>query len=265
MLPATDRKQASLDVHREHFEPFACSFKARDMLQPLKPRFHPLDWIATLSAERTTRSLRMLSATLYLLLSLLALMQISSAGALQRVAAQSTGETLLVALAGLLLLLGAIAIGSAATQSSQPIPHPGASDALLHFALAIAGLDLALPHSLLSGAIGSLVIGGLGLVLLGCGMVLLLSGALPNPGDATLRGRRLRAVKRRDQLVRGLVLAVLGGFLFEAAADGIPGTAVGLSRTPWGKPLLAATCVALLAYGLHALWLMREENHLWQM
>lgn len=233
--------------------------------QPFKHRFDPLDWIASLSAERAARALRALSATVYLLLSLLAAMQMLSPGALQRIAAQGAGEVLLLALAGLLLLLGAIAASTVAIGSSREALQPGASDALLHFALAVAGLDLAVGHSLLSGVSGTLVIGGLGLTLLGCGLVLFLSGVVPgDSGNDAHRGHRLRALQRRDQIVRGLVLSVLGAFLFEAAADGIPGKAVGLTRTPWGMPLLACTGAALLVYGLHALWLLREESRLWQ-
>ncbi len=235
------------------------------MLSPFKHRFDPLDWIATPSAERTARALRALSGTVYLLLSLLAAMQMLSPGALQRVAAQPAGELLLVGLASLLLLLAAVTIGSVALRSPAPAPHPGAGDALLHFALAVGGLDLALGHSLLSGSASSLVFGGLGLLLFGSGMVLLLSGALPGTDADTVRGRHLRALERRDQIVRGLVLAVLGAFLFAATADGVSGSAVGLARTPWGLPLLAATGAALFAYGLHALWLLREENRLWQL
>lgn len=235
------------------------------MLQPFKHRFGPLDWAAALSAERTARTLRAASATVYLLLSLLAAMQLLNPGALQRVAAQSAGAVLLVALAGLLLLLAAGAVGSAALQPPGAVLHPGAGDGLLHFAVAMAGLDLAVGHSLLSDTTASIVIGGLGLVLLGCGMALLLSGALPGRSDKeTAQDRRLDALERRDQIVRGLVLAVLGAFVFDAAICRVPGGFVGLARTPLGLALLAATCAALLVYGLHALWLLREEGRLWQ-
>ncbi len=229
------------------------------MLQPSKYRFDPLDWIAAFSTERAARTLRALSGTVYLLLSLLAAMQILSPGAVQRIAAQAPGEVLLLALAGLLLLLGAMAASSVAMGAPHEAPHPGASDALLHFALAVAGFDLAL--GLLPATLGSIVMGGLGLSLLGCGVGLLLSGALPggDPNQNTQDTRRQRAVQRRDHVVRGLVLAVLGAFLFEAVAGSAPGKAIGFASTPWEMPLLAATGMALLAYGLNTLSLLRKD------
>jgi hypothetical protein len=232
------------------------------VLSPFKHRFDPFDWLATLSAERTAHTVRALSATVYLLLSLLALMQMASPGALQRIAAQPAGEALLLSLAGLLLLLAAIAIGSVALRRAGAAPRPGASDALLHFALAMAGFELAVGHSLIPGTLGTLVVGALGLMLVASGMVLLLSGTLPaDSDDETPHADRLRSLRRRDGIVRGLVLAVLGAFLFETT---LSHGAVALARTSWGLPLIAVTGAALLAYALHALWLLREENHLWQ-
>lgn len=232
------------------------------MHSPLKHRFDPLDWIATLSAQRTDHAVRALSATVYLLLSLLALMQMSSPGALQRIASQPAGEVLLLALAGLLLLLAVIAVGSVAQRRAGAAPRPGASDALLHFALALASVDLAVGHSLIPGSVGPLVVAALGLLLVASGMVLLLSGALPMGNDDETPGAdRLRSMRRRDGIVRGVVLAVLGAFLFETT---LPHGVVAIARTEWGLPLLAATGAALLAYGLHALWLLRAESHLWQ-
>ncbi len=235
------------------------------MAHPLKSRIDIAQRILSLPPERAQRGARILSATLYLLLALIAVMEIANPGAVQRISSQGAGRILLAVVAGLLLLVAAIAASGVFARRSSTLLQSGLGDAILHLALAIGGLDLAFGNRLISAPAGGVLVAILGLLLLVAGVLVAALAWRPirMDGDSDWRARELRAIRRRDHWVRGAIFTMLGGFLLEAGMHASFTTDRVLAHAPWRLPLLAAAAVALSAYGLHSLWLMRQEERLW--
>jgi hypothetical protein len=222
------------------------------------------DRLQSLSFEGAVRTFRGFAATVYLLFAVLTVMQIASPGALQRIASQHAGRTLLGALAATLLLTPIASLADLLTGRERGPLEPGLSDALLHLSVAVAGLELWLGAKLLTPFEHSLTLAGLGLLLVVVGVVLGVAATRRSGRRGKdAHERNLWALRRRDALVRGAVCLMLGVFLCDSSLNGVPDLGAGLFAKPWTLPLLVATAAALLGYGLHVLWLRRVEDRLW--
>ena len=232
----------------------------------MKPEIHIAHRFPSLSPERARRGARILSSTLYLLLALVALMELGNPGMVRRISAQGAGRVLLLVVAALLLLMTALAFGNVISRQDSTL-QAGFGDALLHLAIAIGGLDLAVGSRILSVPEGAILVAGLGVLLFSVGLVVALWSFRPLELDTNAisdwRARELRAIHRRDYRVRGSVFAVLGGFLAAASAHAGLTADHTVAHAPWRLPLLVASAAALGAYGLHALWILRQEERLW--
>jgi len=231
------------------------------MKQPGSSRFQPLEWLDS-SLERSSQAARRLPVVLYPLLASLAAMQLVDPGTMQRIASQPAGRGLLTAVGFLLLAVAALAFAHLAIRGRSGL-EPEASDALLHVALAVAGLGQTVGSGWLSPPQSALLAGALGLLLAGAGLYLLAASARSRPrAQESQRSHGLCSVDGRDLRVRGGVFAVVGAFLFQTAVMANPAAHADSSGQPWELGLLAASAVALLAYALHASWQMREEERL---
>ena len=219
-----------------------------------------LDWLVEQYLERTERASRELPPILYLSLALLAALQALNPGALERIASQTVGRWLLAAVSGLLLLATLFALADLVFHRRRTLLGPGALDALLHFSLAAVGLELSFGSDLLPASASAFVIGGLGLACAGAGAFLLSVAVRSWSADD---GSNMRTgLVRRDQVVRGAVLFVLGALFFASSVQNMPGLGLDPSRQIWALPLLGLATIALFAYGLHAIWSMRQESRL---
>lgn len=230
----------------------------------MRPRLGLLDafdWLAARYLERTERAARELPPILYLSLALLALLQAVNPGAIERIAAQSVGRWLLAGVTALLFVAAVLAVTDLALHRARTLLGPGGLDALLHFSLATVGLELSFGRQLLPAALGSVVIGGLGLSCAGAGSYVAAAALLHWRSDHDVSSLRSGLVLR-DHLVRGGVPMVLGSLLFASSVQNLPGLGLDPSRQVWAIPLLVAATLALFVYGLHGIWSMRQEARL---
>jgi hypothetical protein len=112
---------------------------------------------------------------------------------------------------------------------------------------------------------GTLLVGGLGLVVAGVGVYQLTKAwtgdvnELADPTSLPTRARRTaRTVGRLGHLGRAAVFGVVGGFLVRAAVTHDPESGVGLDaalgevvEAPFGVPLLLGVAVCLVLFGIH--------------
>ncbi len=223
--------------------------------------FDVSDWLVGRYLQLTSRPARELPPAVYLVLSLLVLMQVANPGALERIASQGLGQGLLAALTGLLVLSALLTFGDALLRYPRTVLAPSACDALLHSTLAAVGLKLAFGADLFPEPAGALVIGGLGLSSAGAGTYLLCMAALQSwRADGQWQERQLRGLLRRDHVVRGAVIAGLGALLFAASVRNIPGLGFEPSRQDLSTPVLVLTVLALLGYSFHSVWSLHVED-----
>lgn len=212
--------------------------------------FDPRRWLGALLSAGTARGGRSLAVVVYSLLSLLALMQAGSSGAVERIASQLVGRVLFGALAGLLLVVAIAAVAAVVAYTTDAM-QPRIGDALLHFSLAAAVACYALAPDVAFAHDGALVVSGLGALVFGTGLVLLVRGGLA-------RGTEDGDLERRDALVRGVVFVAVGAFLTLASAHALPVTPSELLARVWGVPLFLAAAAALLVYVWHSLSMMSQ-------
>jgi hypothetical protein len=223
----------------------------------LKRGVDVLDRFANGQPFRTARGF---SATLYLVVALLAALQLVNPGAVQRIASQAAGSALLAALAVLLLVVALFELADVGLRRPRNALEPGFGDVLLHSACAWAGLELSVLQKLLPSSTRLAACGALGFCLIIAGVYRLLRSARPGETDDNeFRARKLCALSRRDHLTRGASFAILGAFLVAVAV----GAGFDVTRGPWTVALLALTVLALAGYGLHTIWTLQEEDRSW--
>ncbi len=214
----------------------------------------PRRWLGALSSGGSARGGRGLTVAIYPLLSLLALMQAASSGAVERIASDAAGRVLFAALAGLLLIVALAAVVAVVAYTHEAL-QPRIGDALLHFSLAVAVACFALAPDQLLARDGALAVGGLGALLFATGVVLLgrsLASRITEASD------ELQALAGRDALVRGLVCVAVGAFLYAGSVQAAPAPGPDLLARMWGVPLFLSTAAALLVYVWHSAQMMSQ-------
>ncbi|MBK7580182.1 MAG: hypothetical protein IPI67_08270 [Myxococcales bacterium] len=223
--------------------------------------FALFDRLAVTLFDGRARRIRGLVATVYVMLALLALMQLVSPGALERIASQPVGVGLLAVLCALLVVNGLFVIGGVALWRSESALDLGVGDALLNFSLAVAGLNLLFGKLLVSDSVGALWVGGAGLATAGAGLyrVALALWNRPPVVPDTVPYRPARA-RRSSQLVRGAVFITLGALQFVAAAGNLTEQSLLAQSGLVALGLLAGATLALGGYAAHMLWSMNAED-----
>jgi hypothetical protein len=207
---------------------------------------------------------RVATGALYPILALLPLMELNSPGSLERVATQPLGAALLAALGTALALASACELGAALFGSDIELTSAAghARNAFLHATLAGVGLGLVLAGASTPGRAACSAVVLVSLLLFGLGAHELFS---PREGSTArdaypYRGRRERALQRRDPVVRGLVFMVLGAALVGMGAQTALGRAASADLAAWDKALLLMTSLALAGYGVHAMLMLGRER-----
>ena len=153
-----------------------------------------------------------------------------------------------LALAAVRLLLGADSAGSSGDQAAQDWTA-----------------------QVLSQPLGQWIMGSVGVLVIGMGLYQLYKAytadfgeQLKQPEMTSAQQRWTRRAGRLGFAARGIVFAVVGGFLIVAAMQSDPGQARGLggalatlAASPYGPWLLGVVAVGLIAYGLFMLIVAR--------
>ncbi len=227
--------------------------------------------------------------TVWLVIGLLALQvlrggsaQADQTGALQAVADKPFGEVLLVVLvigflgyAAYRLLSAAIGhrdedgatrTGHRAVSAAKGLLYLGLAGATTSFLLRGGGKDKtsSVTADVMSHGGGRSLVGLVGLVLVGIGIAMAVKGLKEDHADDLDTARMPQRLRRPAVVVgkvglvgRGAVLALVGAFLVKAAVQFDPKQAKGLDaalqtlvQQPYGKVLLGAAVVGVLAYGI---------------
>lgn len=215
--------------------------------------FDPRRWLGALSSDGGARGGRALVLAVYPLLALLAVMQATSSGAVERIASDTAGRVLFGALAGLLLIVAVAAIAAVVAYTTEAL-QPRLGDALLHLSLAVATACFALaPDPVVRH--GAVLVGGFGALLFATGLFLLARGAwswLADESDAS------PSIANRDAGVRGVVCIAVGAFLAAASVQAAPASTTDLLAQAWGVPLFLSTAAALMIYVWHSAHMMNQ-------
>jgi hypothetical protein len=232
----------------------------------LRKLLNPPEWPAAMARTRPGHVARAGGGGLYVIVTLLALMELMSPGAVGRIAEQPAGAVLLIVLATGFAAVAACEVAAAALGANDaPTEDSGhALNAFLHGALAVGSADIALGGGDAPARATGVALCVLALLLVGGGAYELLSLRNIEASTDTHHGRRRLALWRRDLLVRGLAFAVLGGALLTFALPVALGSAAPVGRAISDTVWLAASVLALGAYGVNALTLLAEPESSWQ-
>lgn len=234
------------------------------MLQRL---LSPAEWLWASVRARPGHLARAGAGGLYLIVTLLALMELLNPGSVGRIAEQSVGAALLMLLAvGLAAVAAFEVIAAALGANDAPTEVSGhALNAFLHGALAVVGVEIAHGGGDAPARATGVALCVLALLLVGGGAYELLSLRHVEGANNSHHGRRRLALCRRDLVVRGLAFAVLGGALLTFALPvALAAATAQLDRALSGTAWLAASVLALGAYGVNALVLLAEPASSWQ-
>jgi hypothetical protein len=97
-------------------------------------------------------------------------------------------------------------------------------------------------------------------VAAGAQSMLSLPSSEPPTGD--WHRQRFSQLVRRDRLVRGALIAILGALLFVASIKHVPEHGFFPTVQNFGIPLLALTALALLGYGVLGAWSLGHEKRI---
>ena len=191
-------------------------------------------------------------AVIYLMFTVLWLMQLASPGSLRRVAGQPLGAALLGAMCGLIALCAVFIAGAVLIWKQQSSRAPGIGDALLHASVAALGLGLLFGKGLLSEQALALSAGGAGLLLIGAGLL-----------QGVVALRRAEQGGLRSCAVRGAIFSTVGALGFVTASRDFGASLVDVQAGPIGIAVVSLGALTFASYAAHSLWYVGEQAPLW--